>query len=74
MRTNIVATTDDAWLRWIETTEETQQRFANFNIVGILKDHKKWYEYDPTEVVAGAEMTVKKINQIHKEYLEFTQQ
>jgi len=74
MRTNIVATTDEKWLRWIETAQETRQRFENFSIIAILRDHKTWYENDPNEGVAGAAMTVKKISQIQNEYLDFSQQ
>ena len=62
MRTNIVATTSDDWLRWMDSKQETQQHFENFSIIAILKDHKEWYENDSMDGVAGAAMTVKKIN------------
>jgi len=74
MRTNIVATTDPGWERWQQTSQATRDRFENFNITGILADHKIWYENDPTQGAAVAAMAVTKINQIQKEYLDFSQQ
>ena len=73
MRTNSVATTGEDWLRLMDSKAETQARFENFNIIGTLKDHKEWYEDDPTQAAAGATMSIKNVRQVQKEYLEFTQ-
>jgi phenylacetate-coenzyme A ligase PaaK-like adenylate-forming protein len=54
--------------------QATRTHFENFNIIGILQDHKRWYENDPTQGVAGATMTVTKISEIQKKYLDFIQQ
>ena len=72
MRTNIVATTDPDWERWQQPATATRDRFDNFDIIGILVDHKVSYENEIAQGMTGAIVGVAKIKDIQKEYLEFS--
>ena len=73
MRTKIAATTDQAWLTEQLSVNASKLRYDTFDIIGILADHKKWYENVPAGGVGGVKKGVSGKAEVETQYLLFEQ-